>query len=233
MKVTVLATFALAAGVVATAALRTSTEPTVQVTDFGAVGTPTASAYRAELAPVSRAGVKEFRIPIRDATVEIAAGVTYRSWTFGGTVPGPVIRVQQGDLVKIKLVNEASLPHSIDFHAARIPMSAAFRTILPKDSLSFEFTARDVSFFDSADEQWENGQHGALVEEVKAGSWAELGSLSNGDLILELDGQPVNNVESLRKIMEQLVSSRKSIILMKVLRGIHTSYLQLEPNWKS
>ena len=143
MKVTVLATFALAAGVVATAALRTSTEPTVQVTDFGAVGTPTASAYRAELAPASRAGVKEFRIPIRDATVEIAAGVTYRSWTFGGTVPGPVIRVQQGDLVKIKLVNEASLPHSIDFHAARIPMSAAFRTILPKDSLSFEFTARD------------------------------------------------------------------------------------------
>ena len=143
MKVTALATFALAAGVVTTAALRTSTQPQTQVTDFEAVGTPTAPAYRAQLAPVSAAGVKEFRIPIRDATVEIASGVTYRSWTFGGTVPGPVIRVRQGDLVKIKLVNEASLPHSIDFHAARIPMSTAFRTILPKDSLSFEFTARD------------------------------------------------------------------------------------------
>ncbi len=97
----------------------------------------------------------------------------------------------------------------------------------------FEFTARDVSFFDSADEQWDKEQHGALVEEVKPGSWAELGSLSNGDLILEVDGNPVNNVESLHKIMDQLVSSRKSTILIKVLRGIHTSYLQLEPNWKS
>src|SRR6266487_3306148 len=54
-----------------------------------------------------------------------------------------VIRVREGDLVKIKLVNEASMPHSIDFHAARIPMNKAFRTILPKDSLSFEFTPRD------------------------------------------------------------------------------------------
>src|SRR5438093_5346403 len=32
---------------------------------------------------------------------------------------------------------------SIDFHAARIPMNKAFRTILPKVSLSFEFIARD------------------------------------------------------------------------------------------
>src|SRR5207244_2555882 len=37
------------------------------------------------------------------------------------------------------LVNEASMPHSIDFHAARIPMNKAFRTIVPHDSLSFEF----------------------------------------------------------------------------------------------
>jgi serine protease Do len=97
----------------------------------------------------------------------------------------------------------------------------------------FEFTARDVSFFDSADEQWDSSQHGALVEEIKPGSWAELGSLSNGDLILEVDGQPVNNVENLKKIMEQLVATRKNTVLMKVLRGIHTSYLQIEPNWKS
>ena len=97
----------------------------------------------------------------------------------------------------------------------------------------FEFTARDVSFFDSADEQWNSGQQGALVEEVKPGSWAELGSLYNGDLILEVDSQPVNNVDGLKQIMVKLVASRKNIVLIKVLRGIHTSYLQIEPNWKS
>ncbi len=115
--------------------------PAVSSTDFGRTVTPTSPVYRAELSPVGPAGIKEFRIPISHDTVQIADGVRYDGWTFGGTVPGPVIRVRQGDLVRIKLVNQAPMPHSIDFHAARIPMSTAFRTIMPGDSLSFEFTA--------------------------------------------------------------------------------------------
>ncbi len=98
---------------------------------------------------------------------------------------------------------------------------------------NFEFTARDVCFFDAADEQWSGNQSGALVEEVKPGSWAELASLFAGDLILEVDGEPVNNVDALRKKLEQIASVKKSRVVMKVLRGIHTSYLELEPNWKS
>jgi serine protease Do len=97
----------------------------------------------------------------------------------------------------------------------------------------FEFTARDVGFFDSADEQWSDEQHGALVEEVKPGSWAEIASLLPGDLILEVDGQPVNNVDMLQKQMVNIAAAKKSRVVMKVLRGIHTSYLEMEPNWKS
>jgi S1-C subfamily serine protease len=97
----------------------------------------------------------------------------------------------------------------------------------------FEFTARDVSFFDAAEEQWDNGQHGALIEEVKSGSWAELGSLSNGDLIVEVDGKVIDNVESLRQQMEQIAAAKKTVVVMKILRGIHTLYLEMEPNWKS
>ena len=143
MKTIVLAAFALALALAGGAALRPATAPQVRAVDFGSAPTAPSPVYPASLAPVATARVKQFRIPIEDATIEIAKGVTYKSWTFGGTVPGPVIRVREGDLVKITLVNQASMPHSIDFHAARIPMSRAFRTILPKDSLSFEFTARD------------------------------------------------------------------------------------------
>ena len=39
------------------------------------------------------------------------------------------------------------MPHSIDFHAARIPANVAYRMIMPKDSISFEFTARDAGAF--------------------------------------------------------------------------------------
>jgi nitrite reductase (NO-forming) len=95
------------------------------------------------VAPVSDADVKEFIIPITHDTIEIAKGVKYEGWTFGGTVPGPTIRVREGDLVRIKVVNKSPMPHSIDFHSARIPANVAYRTFMPKDSIIFEFVAGD------------------------------------------------------------------------------------------
>jgi serine protease Do len=96
----------------------------------------------------------------------------------------------------------------------------------------FEFTVRDIAFFDIAEEQWKPSQRGALVEEVKSGSWAELGSVYTDDLITEVDGQPVTDVDSLKAIMERIVADKKSFVVMKVLRGIHTAFLELEPTWK-
>jgi len=96
----------------------------------------------------------------------------------------------------------------------------------------FEFTARDISFFDRAEEQWPQTQRGALIEDVKPGSWAELGSMSVDDLIVEVDGQPVKDVDSLKKIMTDIAQNKKSFVIIKVLRGIHTAYLELEPSWK-
>jgi nitrite reductase (NO-forming) len=120
---------------------------TIAKVDFGSTVRSTSPAYDAAVAPVADAGVKAFRIPIKDATIEIAKGVTYRGWTFGGTVPGPVIRVKQGDRVRILVVNQSPMPHSIDFHAARIPANVAYRMIMPGDSVSFEFVARDAGAF--------------------------------------------------------------------------------------
>jgi S1-C subfamily serine protease len=96
----------------------------------------------------------------------------------------------------------------------------------------FEFTARNLSFFDSAEEQWKSDQQGVLIEEVKPGSWAELGSLSTDDLIVEVEGTNINDVDSLKTIMENIARDKKPSVIMKVLRGIHTAYLELEPAWK-
>ncbi len=49
-------------------------------------------------------------------------GTTYEYWTFNGKVPGPMIRVRQGDTVQVSLRNEGRLvSHSIDLHAALGP----------------------------------------------------------------------------------------------------------------
>lgn len=97
----------------------------------------------------------------------------------------------------------------------------------------FEFTARDICFFDAADEQWRSDQRGALIEEVKSGSWAELGSLGTGDLIVEIGGETVGNVDELRKQMERVSTTRPAVVVLKVLRGVHTSFLEIEPAWKN
>lgn len=140
-----IALLALTAGAIGLTAARRS--PSVERVDFDKVVRATSPAFDARLAPVSDADVKEFRIPIKDATLEIAKGVTYQGWTFGGTVPGPALRVRVGDRVRITVVNEAPMPHSIDFHAARIPANVAYRMIMPHDSVQFEFTARDAGAF--------------------------------------------------------------------------------------
>ena len=119
----------------------------IAYTDFDKTVTPTSPAYDANLPEISDAGVKEFRVPIKNATIEIADGVRYQGWTFGGTVPGPVIHVRQGDRVRVNVVNEADMPHSIDFHSARISANVAYRMIMPNDSISFEFIARDAGAF--------------------------------------------------------------------------------------
>jgi nitrite reductase (NO-forming) len=136
-----LATVALGAAAFALTAAREG--ETVEVVDFGKKITATQPAYDARLAAPSDADVKEFIIPITHDTIEIAKGVKYEGWTFGGTVPGPTIRVREGDLVRIKVVNKSPMPHSIDFHSARIPANVAYRTFMPGDSISFQFVARD------------------------------------------------------------------------------------------
>ena len=128
------------AGITLTAARRVDT---IERIDFHKVVTATSPAYDARVAPASDDRIREFIIPITHDTIEISKGVKYEGWTFGGTVPGPVLRVREGDLVRVKVINESPMPHSIDFHAARIPANVAYGMILPKDTLDFEFTARD------------------------------------------------------------------------------------------
>jgi len=96
----------------------------------------------------------------------------------------------------------------------------------------FEFTARDTTFFDKESEEWSQEQPGALVTEVKEGGWAALGRLGNGDLITAVDGEPVTDVASLKVKMRRAVAEKKKTIVLRIIRGIHTMFLELEPKWE-
>ena len=66
-------------------------------------------------------------LEVQEVEREIADGVKYTFWTFGGTVPGSFIRVRQGDTVEFHLKNhpDSKMPHNIDLHGVTGPGGGA------------------------------------------------------------------------------------------------------------
>jgi hypothetical protein len=52
-------------------------------------------------------------------------------------------------------------------------------------------------------------------------------------LIVEVDGQAISNVEDLKSRMEAVAKEKKEFVRIKVVRGIHTAYLEIEPSWNA
>ena len=67
------------------------------------------------------------RLETREVVRRLADGVEYTFWTFGGSVPGPFIRVREGDRVEFHLSNhpDSKMPHNIDLHAVTGPGGGA------------------------------------------------------------------------------------------------------------
>jgi nitrite reductase (NO-forming) len=105
-------------------------------------------ALPAAVEPATAGTTKQVTLDVVDATLEIGGGVEYRAWTFGGRVPGPVVHVRQGDLVHATLNNKStSGGHSIDYHAAQVPWNTNYKTILPGESISFDWRANYPGIF--------------------------------------------------------------------------------------
>jgi nitrite reductase (NO-forming) len=84
----------------------------------------------------------EWELVVEEKLMTIADGFEQLVWTFGGEVPGPVLRTHVGDTVRVHLVNppEASVSHSIDFHASQVSMDDEMASIAPGEDLFYEFT---------------------------------------------------------------------------------------------
>ena len=106
------------------------------------------ASYDASLPPVPAGDLVKVQMTLKDMVVEVAPGVKYNTWAFDGHgAPGPVVHVREGQTVEMTLTNGGAIPHSIDFHAARIAPDVAFRDVAPGDSFTFRFTAGDPGVY--------------------------------------------------------------------------------------
>jgi nitrite reductase (NO-forming) len=131
--------------------------------------------YPAAMPALQPGAVASFDLALTDRTVEIAPGVKYSAWAWAGGAPGPVIHVRQGQTVKITLTNKGAIPHSVDFHAARIAPNVAFKDVMPGQSFSYSFKANDPGVFmyhcgtKPVLAHIANGMYGAIVVDPPAG----------------------------------------------------------------
>lgn len=93
------------------------------------------------LQPASSETVHKVTLDISEIDVPIADGVSRGRWTFNGGVQGPTLRGKVGDTFEVTLVNNGSIPHSIDFHAGMVSPDSVMRSINPGESLQYTFRA--------------------------------------------------------------------------------------------
>src|SRR6478736_691026 len=131
------------------------------------------AAMDAALPPAPAGPVAHVKLVLVDKTIEIAPGVKYSAWAFSGGAPAPFIHVRQGQKVELTLVNKGVIPHSVDFHAARIAPNVAFKDVQPGGSIHYSFVANDAGVFmfhcgtKPVLAHIANGMYGAIIVEPR------------------------------------------------------------------
>lgn len=117
-------------------------------------------------------------LEVREVTKQIAEGVDYTFWTFGGDVPGSFIRIREGDTVEFHLKNhpDSKMPHNIDLHAVTGPGGGAASSFTaPGHASQFTFQALNPGLYvyhcavAPVGMHVANGMYGLILVEPKAG----------------------------------------------------------------
>ena len=155
-----------------------------------------------ELLPTIGAdGVKQFNITAKVIDWEVEPGKVVKGWAYNGQVPGPVMHVNVGDKVRLRLKNELAESTSLHLHGIRVPNAMdgvdpyTQDPILPGKSFDYEFTAIEPSIgmyhsHHNAQVQIPNGLAGALI----IGDWKALAIKAAMPRVKDTDGKAEQEV---------------------------------------
>jgi YVTN family beta-propeller protein len=92
--------------------------------------------------------VKEFTLTAKEVPWTLASGTVVRAWVYNGQLPGPEIRVKEGDKVRITFRNELPVASSIHWHGIHVPWTMDGppginqRPVQPGETFVYEFVAK-------------------------------------------------------------------------------------------
>ena len=126
----------------------------------------------------SKATTVVVNLQAKEYESEIEEGVKYGFWSFGGTVPGPMVRARVGDSIESHLSNDkdSSQPHNIDIHAVNgAHGGAALTSVAPGEEKVFTFKAMAPGLFiyhcaaGAIVDHISNGMYGLVLIEPEGG----------------------------------------------------------------
>jgi nitrite reductase (NO-forming) len=120
--------------------------------------------------PAAQAGdTVEVKFDVQHKRFHVKNDVAYTAWMFGDSVPGPILHIRVGQVVKFSMTNRSNeavpmamdmdrsmdtamghavqMPHSIDFHAAMVNPEDKYRTVNPGETIHFMWTANYPGVF--------------------------------------------------------------------------------------
>jgi multicopper oxidase len=112
------------------------------------------------------------RLSARPAVIDLGGGQHLQTWTYGDTVPGPLVRAQAGDLLRVTVDNELPSETSVHWHgiALRNDMDGVpgmtGRAIAPQAQFTYEFTVPDPGtyfYHPHSGVQLDRGLYGVLI----------------------------------------------------------------------
>lgn len=146
---------------------------------------------------VAKGGPKivKFTMPIVEKEIEVEKGVKLRAMTFGGTIPGPMMVVHEGDYIELTIVNPSTNEqvHNIDFHASTGAMGGGDITMVaPGEEVTMRFKADRAGTFvyhcapGGAMTPWHmvNGMNGAIMVLPRKGLKDEKGKKLRFDKVM-------------------------------------------------
>lgn len=122
--------------------------------------------------------ITKITLETKEVLAELAPGITFNYWTFNGTVPGPMIRVKEGDTVELTLHNHATSlhQHNIDLHAVTGPGGGGEATVVePGESKTIRFKTLNPGLFvyhcavPNMAVHMTHGMYGLILVEPEAG----------------------------------------------------------------
>ena len=131
----------------------------------------------------------DIKFDAKHRTFNVTREVKYAAWTFGDSIPGPIIKVRVGQTIRFSMTDRSNdtmnnmgmemdmkpMQHSIDFHAAMVAPSDKYQTIQPGQTIQFFWTANYPGVFmyhcatPSVLMHISNGMFGMVIVEPKQG----------------------------------------------------------------